>query len=76
MSIVKEFFNRRVLTNCLVFSLPVSLLFLWRFTSLRHLPMSSMLAGKIYLVFVVIDYVIILTVFFLLYWLSKRKQQD
>ncbi len=75
MSAIKEFFNRRVLVSCLVFSIPVSLLFMWRFTHLRGIPFFSGLAGKVYLVFLFIDYLIFLTVFYILFALSRRKQQ-
>ncbi|GAA4465122.1 hypothetical protein GCM10023093_16760 [Nemorincola caseinilytica] len=75
MPLLKEFFNRRVLVNCLVFALPLSLLFMWRFTHLRGIPFASAAAGKIYLAFVVVNYIILLLVFFTLYWLSRRRQQ-
>lgn len=75
MNLLKEFLSRRTLVNCLVFSLPVSLLFLWRFASLRSIPFFSADALQIYLVFVVIDFLFILFVFFILFWLSKRKQE-
>lgn len=71
---LKEFFNKRVLVNSLVFALPLSLLFMWRFTNLRSIPFFSVEAGKVYIVFVVINYIVLLLGFFLLYWLSKRKQ--
>lgn len=76
MSHVSEFFNKRVLINCLVFSLPVSLLFLWRFTSQRSIAFFSAEALQIYAFFVVVDYLVILFVFFFLYWLSRRRQID
>jgi hypothetical protein len=76
MSLFKEFFNKRVLINCLVFSMPVSLLFMWRFTHLRGIPFFSTVAAQIYSVFVVVDYLIILFVFLLLFWLSRRRQQQ
>jgi hypothetical protein len=75
MTLFEEFFNKRTLINCLVFSLPVSLLFMGRFISQRHIPFFSVDAWKIYTIFVVIDYVIILAVFFVLFLLSKRKQE-
>jgi hypothetical protein len=76
MSLFKEFFNKRVLINCLVFSMPVSLLFMWRFTHLRGIPFFSTVAAQIYSVFVGVDYLIILFVFLLLFWLSRRRQQQ
>ncbi|MCF8448619.1 MAG: hypothetical protein K9G49_02005 [Taibaiella sp.] len=75
MNLLKEFFVKRTLINCLVFALPVSLLFLWRFVSLRSIPFFSADALQIYLVFVVLDFLFILFVFFILFWLSKRKQE-
>jgi len=73
---LKEFFNKRTLISCLIFSLPVSILFVWRFTSLRSIPFLSAEAGKIYVVFVVVNYLLFLLMFFILFWLSKRKQYD
>jgi hypothetical protein len=76
MSIAKEFFNGRTLISSLIFSLPVSMLFMWRFTSLRHIPFMSADAWKIYAVFVTVNFVLFLFVFFILFWLSRRKQHD
>jgi len=73
---LKEFFNKRTLISCLLFSLPVSVLFVWRFTSLRHIPFFSSEGGKIYAVFVVVNYLLFLFMFFILFWLSKRRQHD
>jgi len=73
VSIFKDFLNKRTAISCLVFSVPVSLLFMWRFTSIRHIPFFSADAWKIYAVFVVIDFFVFLFVFFVLYWLSKRQ---
>ncbi len=73
---LKEFFNKRTLISCLIFSLPVSILFVWRFTSLRHIPFFSSEAAKIYAVFVLVNYLLFLFMFFILFWLSKRKQHD
>lgn len=74
MTLLKEFFNRRVLINSLVFALPLSLLFMWRFTHLRGIAFFSAQAGTIFCIFLVINYIILLFGFFILYWLSKRKQ--
>ncbi len=70
---LKVFLNKRTLIGCLLFSALMSVLFMWRFTSNRHIPFFSAEAGKIYAAFVLIDYIIILAVFFLLFWLGKRK---
>lgn len=75
MTPIKEFFNRRVLVNCMVFALPLSLLFMWRFTHLRHIPFFSADAAVIFMIFAAITYFILLMVFFTLYWLSRRKQE-
>jgi hypothetical protein len=75
MTHLKEFFNKRVLVNCLVFALPLSLLFMWRFTHLRGIPFFSAQAGVVYMIFLTVDYFILLLVFFILYWLSSRKQE-
>ena len=75
MTLLKEFFNRRVLVNCMVFAIPLSLLFMWRFTHLRSIPFFSKDAGLVFSMFFIVNYTILLVVFFLLYWLSKRKQE-
>lgn len=74
MTLLKEFFNRRTLINSLVFALPLSLLFMWRFTHLRGIAFFSAEAGAIFGTFFIINYIILLLGFFLLFWLSKRKQ--
>jgi len=74
MSHLKEFFNKRVLINCLVFAVPMSLLFTWRYTHLRHIGLFSSAYAATLCVFLVIVYTILLVVFFTLYWLSKRRQ--
>lgn len=74
MSHLKEFFNKRVLINCLVFAVPMSLLFTWRYTHLRHIDVLSSAYAAAFCVFLVIVYTILLLVFFTLYWLSKRQQ--
>jgi len=72
---LKEFFTREVLLKCLIFSMIVSLVLMWRFTHIRHLPFFSTEALQVYGIFVLIDFLILLFVFFLLFWLSKRKQE-
>lgn len=59
----------------LVFDVPLSLLFAWRFTSNRHIAFSDVLALKVFASFLVIDYIIILLVFFITFWMNSRKEQ-
>ncbi len=73
MTPIQQFFNKRTLVGCLVFSLVMSLAFMWRFTNLRGIPFLSVQAAKIYAVFVLIDYVVILLVFFVLFLRKNRK---
>lgn len=73
MTPTKQFFNKRTLTLCLVFSLLLSVLSMWRFTHSRGIPFFSAQAAKVYAVFVVIDYAIILLVFFIIFWQKNRK---
>ena len=76
MGVIKEFFSKRIFINCLVFSIPISALFLWRFIHVQHIPFFSAVSGQIYLFFLIADFLIFLFVFFILYWLSKRPQRD
>ena len=76
MGLIKEFFKKRIFINCLVFSLPISLLFMWRFTYVNHIRFFSADAGQVYLFFVGADFLVFLFAFFILYWLSKRPQRD
>ena len=76
MSLVKEFFNKRLFISCMVFSIPVSALFTWRYVHLREIAFFSGQAAKIYLVFVVADFLVFLLMFFILFWLSKRQQRQ
>jgi hypothetical protein len=67
------FFTKRLFLVSLVFDVPLSLLFVWRFTSLRHIALSVALFLKIFAAFLVIDYLIILLVFFIIFWVNLSK---
>lgn len=60
----------------LVFDVPLSLLFAWRFTSNRHFALFDATGMKIFASFLVIDYLIILLVFFIVFWMNSRKEQQ
>jgi len=74
MSRFTSFFNKRLLLVSLVFDVPLSLLFAWRFTSNRHIALSDALALKVLASFLVIDYLITLLVFFIVFWMNSRKE--
>ena len=76
MGMIKDVFNKRTLLNCIVFSLPASILFLWRFTYVKEIPFFSVLAAQVYLFFVAANFIIVLLVFIILHWLSNRPQKD
>jgi len=76
MGVAREFFNKRIFINSVVFSVPVSLLLLWRITHLKEIPFFSAVAGQVYLFLLATDAVLYLFIFFILYLLSKRTQKD
>lgn len=75
LDLKNELFNRRVFTNALVFSAPVSMLILWRLIYSFHIAFFSADALEVFLSLTAICLVLYLSVFFMLYWLSQRKQE-
>ena|GEM_PF-2352084 len=76
MSLLKEFFNKRMMFNALVFDIPISVLFAWRHGHTRGIPFFSAQTADMYTVFLVINYVILLIIFFILFLMSRRPQKD
>jgi hypothetical protein len=74
--LLRTFFNRRLFLNCIVFSVPVSLLMLMRITHINNIPFFSADAAQIYLFLVFCGFFIFLFILFVLHWLSKRPQED
>ena len=75
MVILREFFSGLILINCILFALPLSVLFTWRMVYVLHIPFFSADAGQIYLVFVGLTFVVLRIFLFLLYLLGRREER-
>lgn len=75
MKFLRLFFHKRALISSLVFSVPFTLLFAWRYTHLRSMPLFASEGISVFGVFFVVNYMILLTGFYLLAVLANRKQQ-
>jgi hypothetical protein len=73
---LKAFFNKGTIIKCLVFSLFLSLPFMWRLTHLKGISFFSFQAFQVYLTFCAINFIIFLVVFFVLFWMAYKKQQQ
>ena len=75
MGLLREFFSGRILINCILFALPLSVLFTWRMVYVLHIPFFCVDAGQIYLVFVGLTFVVLRIFLFLLYLLGRREER-
>ena len=75
MTLLKEFFSPRMLINCIVFSLPMSVLFMWRMVHVLHIPFFSAEAGQIYLIFAGMTFVLLRVLLFILFLLGRREEK-
>lgn len=76
MKLLKDFFNRQVLINCLIGALPISALWLWRISYTDGVAYFSTDGGMLFACFVFINFVVLLLLFFILFWLGRRQQAD
>ena len=72
MSVLREFFNGRIIINCILFAMPISFLFMLRVIYVQDIPFLSMAASKIFLFLVVMVFVLLRFFLFILYLLSRR----
>lgn len=75
MSMLKEFFSPRILINCAIFAVLVSVILLWRITYVKGMEIVSSEAAEIYLWLVVISFVVLRMISFLLYLLARREEE-
>ena len=71
MSILREFFNWRIIFNCIIFALPIGFLCMWRVIYVQDIPLFSIAAGKIFLYSVIMIFVVLRFFIFVLYLLSR-----
>ena len=71
---LKELFNVRILINCLIFSLIIGGILLWRITYVRGMEMFSAESGEVYLYLVGISFVVLRVVMFVLYLFARREE--
>ena len=75
MKAIKAFLNKSTIVNCLVFALVISILFAWRHTYTREIPLFSLVSFQIYLSFVAVNFLVFLGVFFILFLLGRREEK-
>jgi len=75
MSMLKEFFSPRILINCLLFSVVISFVLLWRITYVKGMEIVSEEAAEIYLWLVIITFFVLRIISFLLYLLARREER-
>ncbi len=75
MGILREFFNGRILINCTVFSLFLSVLFMLRFIYIQHIPFFSQGALQAYIFFVILTFIVLRIFLFILYLLGRREER-
>jgi hypothetical protein len=76
MSLVREFLATRIKMNCAWYSIPMSVLFTWRYTHLRQIPFSGPTAAKMYFIFLAVTYILFMVVFFVLFAIARKKALD
>jgi len=76
MGAVSDFFEGQVVRNCLIGATPLSALWLWRFSATEGVPFFSKDSGLLFLVFVAINFVVLMVIFFILYWLGRPVPQE
>jgi len=74
MELLKEFFTKRTLLALLFWATLLSLIFLVWNTHSRHIDFFSTGSLILFLTFLVIDYAILMVVFFFIFFMSKREQ--
>lgn len=75
MSILSDFFDRRLILNGLVFALPVSALILWRATYTENIVYFSAEGAYLFAAFVGIFFMLYVLLFFILFLLSRGEQK-
>ena len=75
MTALKEFFNLRILLNCILFALPVAVLCLWRMVYVMHLPFLSAEAAEAYVCFVLAIFIALRLLLFVMYLLGSREEK-
>ena len=75
MSLLKEFFSPRILINCAIFAVVISVVLLWRITYVKGMELVSEDAAEIYLWLVVITFLVLRMISFILYLLARREER-
>ena len=74
MKVLKEYFTWATTIKCFVFAMIVSLLYVMRFAFVKHVAFFSLVAFKTYIAFTIINFLLFLFVFFILFLLASRSQ--
>ena len=72
---LREFFSPRILVNCAIFAVVISVILLWRITYVKGMEMVSSEAAEIYLWLVLITFFVLRMISFFLYLLARREEE-
>ena len=71
---IRQFMQTRIKKNCAWYAIPMSIIFTWRFTHTRQIPFFSTTASKIYCLFLICTYLVLMLIFFLLFMFASNKK--
>ena len=73
MNLIKDFLATRIKKNCAWYAIPISILFTWRYTHVRHIPFSSTASARLYFVFLALTYIVLMVVFFIMFAMANNQ---
>jgi hypothetical protein len=75
MRILRDFFDRRLVLNGLVFAIPIGALILWRVAYTENIAYFSAEGAYLFAAFVGIFFLLYVLLFFILFLLSRGEQK-
>jgi hypothetical protein len=73
MSVIKDFWSTRAKMNCAWFTIPMSIFYTVWFTKHHDIELFSPLAAQVYMVFFVLTYIILMSVFFVNFAMNRKR---
>ncbi|MEI8278675.1 MAG: hypothetical protein WCG87_02860 [Bacteroidota bacterium] len=68
------FFTKKLLVFCLAADIPISILFNYRYTSQRLIPFFSKASLVLFSTFLLADYLVLLAIFLVIFWLGTQRK--
>ena len=72
MRFLKELFNLRIILNCLVFAIPVSMLILLRIDYTEQIPLLCQESLEVFLSCILLTFLVVRGMLLILYFLSGK----